>query len=231
MSGLILTVLAWFGPYTLLLLMGVAFAETGFIAGFLLPGDTLMVTAGVLVAAGALHLPLPLTLPAVILAAAAGDQVAFHVGRRVGAGRQPGRVPRLFTADRRERAAVFFDRYGATAVVLSRFLPLARVLTPVLAGASGMRWRRFAVYDLAGAAVWGASTLGSGYVLGRMWGVAGHLDLIVAGAVAVAVVHALVAVLRRRARTGSRAERGGCRLAPASCALQGAAAPALERTR
>src|SRR3954468_6622677 len=92
------------GPVALLLLMGVAFAETGLLVGFLLPADTLLVTAGVLVAAGALQLPMWLALVAVSLAATAGDQVAYLVGRHLGRGLQKGRMSRFVPPERLEGA-------------------------------------------------------------------------------------------------------------------------------
>src|SRR3954462_10671484 len=85
-NGLLLTVVAPLGPLALLLLMGVAFAETGFLVGFLLPADTVLVSAGVLVAAGALQLPGWLSVMALALAAAGGGQLAYLVGRRLSRG-------------------------------------------------------------------------------------------------------------------------------------------------
>ncbi|WP_256796432.1 DedA family protein [Terrabacter sp. Ter38] len=209
MTGLLLTLLTPLGPFALLLLMAVAFAETGLLAGILLPGDTLMVTAGVLVAAGALRVPVWLSLVAITLAAAAGDQVAFLVGRHVGPGMKGGAASRFISAERLESARVLFERHGAKAVVLSRFVPLTRTVTPVLAGVAGMNRRRFLVHNLAGATAWAAVMFGGGYWLGAIPLVSSHLELIVLSILIISATPALGATLRARA---GRQPQGGIRI-------------------
>lgn len=143
MNDALLALLTPLGPFALLAIMAVAFAETGLLAGFLLPADTLVVTAGVLVAAGALQLPVWMSLAAVTAAAVAGDQVAYLVGKGLGPRLQRGRGSRLVSPERLATARTFFERHGAKAIVLSRFVPFARTLTPVVAGIAGMNRRRF----------------------------------------------------------------------------------------
>jgi membrane protein DedA with SNARE-associated domain len=198
-DSFLLALLAPFGPFALVLLMALAFAETGLLAGFLLPADTLLVGAGILVAAGALPIPVWLTLAAVTLAAAGGDQVAYLVGRRLGPRLQRGRRPRVVTPQRLDAAHALFERHGAKAVVLSRFVPLARTLTPVLAGVAGMDRRRFFGLNLAGAAAWALLMFGGGYWLGAVPVVSEHLELILLATVVVSVMPGVAAFLRERA--------------------------------
>lgn len=203
MNGLLLALLAPLGPFALLLLMAVAFAETGLLAGFLLPADTVLVTAGVLVAAGALKLPVGLSVLAVTVAAVAGGEVAYVVGRRLGPRLEQGRRSRLLSPERLEQARALFDRHGSRAVVLSRFVPVARTLTPVLAGVVGMDRRSFVVHNLVGAALWTALMLGGGYWLGAIPVVADNLGLILLAILVVSALPGLVTM--RRGRTGARA--------------------------
>lgn len=198
MNGFLLALLTPLGPFALLLLMAVAFAETGLLAGFLLPADTLLVTAGVLVAAGALQLPVWLSLPAVALAAVAGDQMAYLMGRRLGPRLNTGRTSRLVTPERLDSARALVGRHGAKAVVLSRFLPLARTLTPVLAGVAGMDRRRFLVHNLTGATLWAALTFGGGYWLGAIPIASNHLGLILLAIALTSAMPALATGLRTR---------------------------------
>jgi len=197
-NGLLHTVVAPLGPVALLLLMGVAFAETGLLVGFLLPADTVLVTAGVLIAAGALQLPVWLSLTALSLAAACGGQLAYLVGRRLSRGLTQGKESRLISPQRLELARSLFDRHGAKAVVLSRFVPLARTLTPVLAGVAGMDRRRFLLHNVAGATAWAAVMFGGGYWLGALPAVSRHLDLILLCIAGASILPGLATLLRTR---------------------------------
>ena len=204
MNATLLALLAPLGPFALLLLMLVAFAETGLLAGFLLPADTLLISAGVLVAAGGLNLPVWLSIVAVALAAVVGDQVAYQVGRRLGPRLQQGRGSRFVSPQRLETARVFFDQHGAKAVALSRFVPLARTLTPVLAGMGGMDRRTFLTYNLGGAVGWAVVMFGGGYWLGAIPIVANNLELILIAMVTLSALPAVATLVRARsaARTG-----------------------------
>lgn len=196
MTTAFLHLLASVGPGALVVLMAVAFAETGVLAGFLLPGDSLMFSAGALVASHALHLPVVLTIAAVTLAAVAGDQVGYLLGRRFGPRllNRPG--GRFRSTAHLEHARAFFARHGPRAVVLARFVPLVRTLTPVVAGMGRMPRGRFAAYNLVGAAAWSCLTLGGGYWFASIPLVSGHLGLVAIGLVVLSVLPVAVPVLR-----------------------------------
>lgn len=212
MNAALLALLAPLGPVSLLLLVLVAFAETGLLIGFLLPAETLLVTAGVLVAAGALRLPVWLSLAAVTLAAVAGDQVAYLLGRRLGPRLREGRGGRFDSPRRLDGARVFFDRHGSAAVVLSRFVPLARTLTPVLAGVGGMNRRKFLAHNVVGAAGWALVMFGGGYWLGAIPVVSSNLELILLVMVAVSALPAVITFLRRSGQRGpDRPVAGGAK--------------------
>lgn len=139
------------------------------------------------------------TLPGLAIAAVAGDQVAYLVGRRLGPRLHAGRAPRFVTPDRLESARALVDRHGAKAVILSRFLPLARTLTPVLVGVAGMDRRRFLLHNLTGATLWAAVMFGGGYWLGAFPVVSSHLGLILLVIALISATPALATGLRARA--------------------------------
>jgi membrane protein DedA with SNARE-associated domain len=204
MVALLTPLMAVLGPAAILLLMGVLFAETGLLAGFFLPGDSLLFTAGVLVASGAVPLPLWLVVLGAAVAAVAGDQLGYVLGRRLGPWlfrrRSSRLLSRVLSEHHLERAEAFFERHGPKAVVLARFVPLARTFTPAVAGAAQMPRRRFVAYNLLGAAGWTALFLVGGFFLGGIPLVAAHVELLAVGMVAVPVVPAAVAHLRHRRR-------------------------------
>lgn len=209
MTDTLIHALTMLGPVALVLLIAVAFAETGILAGFLLPGDTLMFSAGVLLAAGALDLPLWLVLVSVTIAATAGDQVGYLIGRRFGPRVLSRPKSRLLSPRHLDRAQAFFERYGSRAVVLARFVPLVRTMTPVVAGMGRMPRRRFAAYNLIGAVAWALLTLGAGYWFGGIQLVADHLGLIAAGLVLVSLLPVLVTLVRGRVRAARVGPRHG----------------------
>jgi membrane-associated protein len=198
MSATLTHLLSTLGPAALILLIVVAFAETGILVGFLLPGDTLMFSAGVFLASGALHLPIWPTILAVAIAAAAGDQVGYLLGRRFGPRVLNRPKSRLLSPRHLDRAESFFRRHGPRAVLLARFVPLVRTMTPVVAGVGQMPRRRFAVYNFAGAAAWALLTLGGGYWFGGIPFVSAHLGLIAIVTAVVSMLPFLVTLVRSR---------------------------------
>jgi membrane protein DedA with SNARE-associated domain len=189
------------GPAALLVAMAIVFAETGLLLGFFLPGDSLLFTLGLLSAAGAIHLPVWVIVVGVFVACVAGDQVGYQLGRRFGPRVFKRESSRWFRASHAERARVFFDRHGAKAIVLARFVPVVRTFTPVVAGVAGMPRRRFTAFNVGGGFLWSVLLVAAGYFLGGVPMVAAHVELIVVGLVLLSVVPAIIAYLRTRRTT------------------------------
>lgn len=168
----------WLAAGGLAILAAVVFAESGLLIGFFLPGDTLLFVAGFLSSnAGGHVLPaLPVTAGVAFVAAAAGDQVGFLIGRRVGPGLFKRPQSRLFNPTNVIRAQSFFDRRGPSAVVVARFIPVVRTFTPIVAGIGNMRYRTFLAYNLIGAAIWGVGVTTLGYYLGEIQLIKDNLD-------------------------------------------------------
>lgn len=197
MTAALVALLAAAGPWALVVLALTAFAETGILAGFFLPGDSLLFAAGVMTAAGVIHAPLLLVVVVVALAAFLGDQLGYAIGRVAGR-RVLDRPRRFLTWEHIARAEAFFDRHGARAVILARFVPFARTVTPVLAGVGRMDRRTFVVFNLTGAVLWAALMLTAGSLFGGVPLVAQHIDLVTVGLVALSLVPVTVAVFRHR---------------------------------
>ncbi|XVU28135.1 DedA family protein [Actinoplanes sp. CA-054009] len=191
--------------FGLLGILAVVFAESGLLIGFFLPGDSLLFTAGLLVADGTyLKQPLWLLCLLVSVAAAAGDQFGYVFGRRFG----PSLFRRPDSRLKQEnltRAGAFFAKYGARSIVLARFVPIVRTFTPIVAGAGCMHYRTFLLFNVIGGTLWGCGVTILGYFLGQVAFVKSNIELILIAIVAVSVIPVGVELLRgrRRARSGS----------------------------
>jgi len=180
-------------------LVGIVFTETGLLVGFFLPGDSLLVTAGLVAAAGGLNIWWVNGL--LIVAAIVGDSVGYAIGARLG--------PRLFTREQSllfnprhvERTRRFYERHGAKTIVIARFVPIIRTFAPVVAGVGQMRYRRFLVYNVAGGVGWVTSMTWMGYLLGRaVPNIADYIHIVVIVVIVVSMIPIVVEILRERRR-------------------------------
>jgi len=178
-------------------LTALIFAETGLFVGFFLPGDSVMVSAGLFAQRGYLSIGL---LGSLLTAASiVGDSTGYWIGRATG--------PRMFRREdsllfkRRHLIAAhqFYERHGGKAVIIARFMPVIRAFAPVVAGIGEMPYSRYVMYSIAGSVLWVWSMLLLGYSLGRyVPGVASHIDIVVVLIVLVSVAPALIARLNAR---------------------------------
>lgn len=146
-------------------LIGIVFAETGLLVGFFLPGDSLLVTAGLVASGGQLNVwVLLVTLSA---AAIVGDSVGYAIGYHLGARLFTREDSRFFHKRHVLRTQRFYEKYGARTIVLARFVPIVRTFAPTLAGVGKMRYRRFLIYNVVGGIGWVASMVLVGYGLGH----------------------------------------------------------------
>jgi membrane-associated protein len=185
-------------------IMVILFAECGLLVGFFLPGDSLLFTAGLL-AAGGLVAPLWVLLIALPAAAIAGNLAGYWIGRKAGPAVFTKPNSRLFKAEYVDRSQRFFDRNGARTIVLARFVPIVRTFATVMAGASRMDFRRYAVYSVIGGVVWAGGLTLMGHWLGQVAVVRDHVELFVLGIVVLSLVPVVVEVLRGRRAQRTRA--------------------------
>ena len=179
--------------------LAVVFVESGLLIGFMLPGDSLLFTAGLLSANGTLP-DLWVLLVTIPLAAIAGDQVGYAIGRKAGPAVFKRPDSRFFREEYVERSREFFDRYGARTIVIARFVPIVRTLAPVMAGVSRMNYRTFVFFNVIGGIGWGVSVTTLGYFLGQVDFVHDNLEPIILGIVALSVLPIAIELLRARRR-------------------------------
>lgn len=189
-----------------LLLAAIVFAESGLLVGFFLPGDSLLFIAGFIAsgAGGGALPPIPFVITAVVVAAIAGDQVGYAIGRRVGPSLARRERTRFFDPRNVVRTEQFFERHGPKTVVLARFVPIVRTFAPVVAGVGSMRYRTFVSYNVMGGLLWGAGVTLAGYFLGDIALVRRHVELATIGVVALSLVPIAVEFARHRRTTRSR---------------------------
>ncbi len=184
----------------------IIFAETGLLLGFFLPGDSLLFLAGFAAAGGlpGVHLSLPLLLLTLPVAAIAGAQVGYLIGRRAGPVLFDREDSRLFRRSNVVRAERVLDRFGeGKAVVLARFVPIVRTFMNPLAGVVRMPVRTFTTWNVLGGLLWTISVTLLGYQLGNVEFVAKHLELLIVGIVLLSVLPIVFEMLRQR-RTPDR---------------------------
>ena len=175
------------GGYTALLI--IVFAETGLLAGFFLPGDSLLVTAGLIAAApdGPLNI-LPL-IGLLCAAAVAGDSTGYAIGFHLGPRIFNREDSRFFHKDHLARTRRFYEKYGPKTVVLARFIPFVRTFAPTVAGVGRMRYPIFLLYNVAGGIGWVCSMTLTGFFLGRsVPDVEKHLHWVIAGVIIVSLL-------------------------------------------
>lgn len=148
----------------LLLIGGIVFAESGLLIGFFLPGDTLLITAGVFAAQG--KLPLGWLLLIIVVAAIIGDNVGYSIGRSTGSKIFKKKDGLLFRQEYLIQAEDFYEKHGGKTVTIARFVPIVRTFAPIVAGAAKMARKKFMIYNVAGALLWGVSVTLLGYFLG-----------------------------------------------------------------
>lgn len=163
---LIDSMLDTFGVYVYVALFAIIFAETGLAVGFFLPGDSLLVVAGLFAAAGKLDLTvLMITL---FIAAVLGDTVGYFTGRKMGRTLFTKPKSRFFNPKHIKKAHAFYEKHGGKTIVLARFVPIVRTFAPIVAGAAEMTYRNFIIYNVFGGLLWVFSMLLAGYFLGGL---------------------------------------------------------------
>ena len=194
-------------------LTAIIFVETGFFFGFFLPGDSLLVTAGLLATQGfdvnIYTLGLLLNVAAIL-----GDTTNYWIGRLSG--------PRIFNREESfffrkkhvERAHAFYEKHGAKTIVLARFMPIIRTFAPLVAGVARMNYRTFTIYNVLGGTLWIWSMLFVGYWLGRyIPGIDKHIELVIIVVIFLSILPGIIAAVRER-RAGAAARAATADSAP-----------------
>ncbi len=196
------TILTWLGPWALVGLALIIFAECGLLLGFFLPGDSLLFTAGLFVASGAIRTPLWVMCLLLVAAAVLGNATGYWIGRSAGPAVFDKPQSRLFKPHHVAKTQEFFDRYGNRAIVLGRFVPIVRTFITVMAGVGRMEPRRYLTYSFIGGVAWAAGVTVLGYWLGQFAFVKANIELMLIAIVFLSVLPVIIEVVRaRRGRT------------------------------
>jgi len=192
----------WGGTF---LVCFIVFIETGFFVGFFLPGDSLLVTAGVFAGAG--HLPIGTLLTLVTLCAITGDQLGYWIGRSAGNALYRREDSFFFRRSHLRRAHDFYEKYGGKTVILARFVPIIRTFCPPVAGAAQMPYTRYLTYDIFGGIFWVGSMILGGYLLGRsVPNINQRIHWVILFVVFLSILPAIIGALRARRASATPTE-------------------------
>ncbi len=186
------------GPWALLGVALIIFAECGLLIGFFLPGDSLLFITGLAATTGLVETPLWLVCVVLIVAAFAGNVCGYYLGRAAGPAIFDKPNSRLFKRENVERTQKFFDKYGNRAVVLGRFVPIVRTFITVMAGVGRMDARRFLVFSGIGALLWAAGVTLLGAVLGQFDVVKNNIEAMLILVVLLSLVPIAIEALQAR---------------------------------
>jgi membrane-associated protein len=165
------------GGYTVLAI--IVFAESGLLFGFFLPGDSLLVTAGLLATQGYLNIWELFFL--LIVMAITGDAVGYHFGKYMGPKIFKKEKSIIFAKDHLLKAKAFYDKHGGKTIIIARFMPIVRTFAPIVAGAGNMPYKKFFAFNVFGGIFWVGSMLGLGYFLGKVIpNVSDYLHIVIA---------------------------------------------------
>ena len=190
------------------LICAIVFVETGLFVGFFLPGDSLLITAGIFAAAAGVSVPSLLVrwLLPVIGCAIVGDQLGYWIGRSAGGALYKREDSLFFRKRHLESAHEFYQKYGGRAVILARFVPIVRTFCPPVAGAAKMPYAKYLLFDVFGGVVWVGTMILGGFTLGRSVPNIGHyIHYVILVVVAVSLLPAVIGVLRSRKASAARA--------------------------
>ncbi len=175
----------------------IVFIETGFFVGFFLPGDSLLVTAGIFAAAGVV--PLGWLLLPVMACAIVGDQIGYWIGRTAGPALYKREDSLFFRRSHLQRAHDFYEKYGGRAVIFARFVPIIRTFCPPVAGAARMPYTRYLMFDIFGGVLWVGAMILGGYFLGRnVPNIGQRIHYVIATVVVLSLLPAVISILRAR---------------------------------
>jgi membrane-associated protein len=189
------------GPWFYVVMFLVIFAETGLIVTPFLPGDSLLFALGALTALPSSNLSLPGLLIILTAAAILGDALNYAIGYWVGPAVFRSKSSWLFNVAYLQRAQEFYERYGGKTIIIARFVPIVRTFAPFVAGIGQMRYRRFFLFNLAGALLWVGLILPIGYAFGNLPVIKKNFSVVIFAIIGISLLPAVIELLRdRRAR-------------------------------
>jgi membrane-associated protein len=196
------------GPYVLVGLCLIIFAECGLLIGFFLPGDSLLFTAGLFVANGIIGAPIWLVCLLLTVCAVVGNIVGYFIGFTVGPSLFNRPDSRLFKREHVDKTHAFFEKYGPRAIVLGRFVPIVRTFITAIAGVGRMEPRSYFTYSVIGGVAWATGVTLLGFWLGRITFVKENVEMILIGIVILSVLPIAIEVVKARRQNRRTADTG-----------------------
>jgi membrane-associated protein len=196
------------GPYVLVGLCLIIFAECGLLIGFFLPGDSLLFTAGLFVANGIIGAPIWLVCLLLTVCAVVGNVVGYFIGFTVGPALFNRPDSRLFKREHVDKTHAFFEKYGPRAIVLGRFVPIVRTFITAIAGVGRMDPRTYFTYSVIGGVAWATGVTLLGFWLGRVTFVKENVETILIGIVVLSVLPIIIEVVKARRQNRRTADTG-----------------------
>jgi membrane-associated protein len=198
------------GPWALLVVCAIIFAETGLLIGFIFPGDTLLLITGLLTFRHVIHIDIWWVALAVGFAAFLGGEAGYFIGKKSGPRIFERKETGLISMESVRRTNAFFTRFGGAAVILARFVPIVRTFAPIAAGVGKMNYRKYSLYNAIGAFLWGAGVTVIGFLLGNIRPVADfvvhYIDIILVAVVLVTLVPIIVRYVSGRIKASRNSE-------------------------
>jgi membrane-associated protein len=186
-------------------LIVIVFAETGLLVGFFLPGDSLLITAGLFAARG--DFDYAMLLLALIPAAIIGNATGYYIGHRTGMRLYSRPDSLLFRREHLRMTHEYYEKHGGKTIILAQFIPILRTFAPVVAGVGEMGYRQFATYNVVGAILWVGSMLTAGYMLGNaIPNIESRIHYVVAVVIFISLLPPGIALLKARLRKKAAAQ-------------------------
>ncbi len=189
-------IIANYGAWTYLILFLIVFCETGLVVTPFLPGDSLLFAAGAFAAKGSVSLSVICLV--IFVAAVLGDAVNYKIGSIMGPAVWQRKDSKIFKLEYLHKTQKFYEKYGGKAIIIARFIPIIRTFAPFLAGVGSMNYARFALYNVAGAALWVLLMVGAGYLFGGLPIVKNNFSMVILAIIVISILPAVIEVLRAK---------------------------------
>lgn len=193
-----LEILTPYGTVGFWIVVAIIFAECGLLIGFFLPGDSLLFITGILIATGIIDMNIWLAAAILIIAAIAGNLVGYWVGYKAGPALFNRPDSKLFKKEYVTKTHAFFEKYGARAIILARFVPIVRTFITAIAGVGTMDFRRYAGFSIIGAFLWAGFITVAGYYLGNIEFIKDNLEIMLIAIVFVSVIPIAIEAIKHR---------------------------------
>ena len=191
-------ILNWLGPWALVGVAFIIFAECGLLIGFFLPGDSLLFLTGLFVAQNFIEQSIWLVVIVLTTMAVVGNLVGYWIGRAVGPKLFDKPDSKIFKQEYVEKTHAFFEKYGARAIILARFVPIVRTFITAIAGVAKMDFRKYALYSTIGGVLWAAGITLAGYYLGNFPIVKDNIEIVLPLVVLVSILPIVIEYIKHR---------------------------------